>query len=182
MSKHVVFQPEDLKDDDVLSDTVLWSAHFKLTKDFQDSLPSSLLAMVNAEKNPIAYPLKYWEKEFKNLGFEIHYDYPYAKEYDFSFLGETALTVTIKANDVNTNHTQLILPKNLAKKILKEMDLDLFGKIHPEKFYSKLTTYLDISADEISECEDSIFEALLELEYLCEECVRYESFILWRVC
>jgi hypothetical protein len=62
------------------------------------------------------------------------------------------------------------------------MDLDLFGKIHPEKFYSKLTTYLDISANEISECEDSIFEALLELEYLCEECVRYESFILWRVC
>jgi hypothetical protein len=91
-----------------------------------------------------------------------------------------AVRITIKAKDINTNYNQIIIPKTLAKKLLDEMNLPLFGKMHPEKFHKKLIAYIDISQDEY-DMEEKIFEVLTELEDLCSECVSYESFIEWKV-
>jgi hypothetical protein len=90
------------------------------------------------------------------------------------------LRVTIKANDIATNYNQIIVNKSLAKKVLDELGLPLFGKMHPEKFYKKLVTFLDLSNVEFT-LENNVFDILLELEILCEECVKYESFVEWRV-
>jgi hypothetical protein len=52
--------------------------------------------------------------------------------------------------------------------------------MHPEKFYVKLISLLDLSNAEFT-LENNIFDVLLELEIICEECVKYENFIEWRV-
>ena len=89
------------------------------------------------------------------------------------------MTITINAQDINANHTKIIVSKSLAKVILGQMGMDSIGKMHPEKFYKKMTSILDLS-EEI-ENEAFVLQTLLELENLCEECVKYESFIEWKV-
>jgi len=180
MAKHVIFQPSDLPDNEEVSDNVLWSANFKLAEEFKDIVPEGIFKTVNNTKEPVTYPLKYWQKEFTSLNFKLEFDYPYNKEYAWYHQGDEALRVTIKANDIATNSNQIILPKNLAKKILDELSLPLFGKMHPEKFYVKLISLLDLSNAEFT-LENNIFDVLLELEIICEECVKYENFIEWRV-
>ena len=180
MAKHVIFQPSDLPDSDEINDNILWSANFKIAEEFKDTVPDSIFKSVNNAKDPVTYPLKYWEKEFNSLSFKLEFDYPYCKEYVWYYLDNEALRVTIKANDIATNYNQIIVNKNLAKKILQELDLPMFGKMHPEKFYTKLITFLDLSHVEFT-LENNIFDILLELEKLCEECIKYENFIEWRV-
>jgi hypothetical protein len=51
--------------------------------------------------------------------------------------------------------------------------------MHPEKFYNKMTSILDLTEEEM-ENEAFVLQTLLELENLCEECVKYESFIEWK--
>ena len=51
--------------------------------------------------------------------------------------------------------------------------------MHPEKFYKKLITVIDLS--EVILDEDVILSALLQLEEICESCVQYESNIEWRL-
>ena len=180
MAKHVIFQPSDLPDNEEVSDNVLWSASFKLAEEFKDIVPESIFKTVNNTKEPVTYPLKYWQKEFTSLNFKLEFDYPYNKEYAWYHQGDEALRVTIKANDIATNSNQIILPKNLAKKILDELSLPLFGKMHPEKFHKKLVQFIDLSQNDTALVEN-IFEALTELEDLCTECISYESFLEWKV-
>jgi hypothetical protein len=63
-------------------------------------------------------------------------------------------------NALATNYNQLILPKNIAKKILDELSLPMFGKMHPEKFYTKLVTFLDLSLVEFT-LENNIFDTII---------------------
>ena len=179
MAKHIVFQPVDLDSDDSIKDTVLWGASFQVHPEIEPTLPREMLALVN-NKNSINYPLAYWQSEFNKLGFELDIDFPYCKEFVWDYIMPDAVRITIKAKDLNTNYNQLIIPKLLAKKLLDEMNLPLFGKMHPEKFHKKLIAYIDISQDEY-DMEEKIFEVLTELEDLCSECVSYESFIEWKV-
>lgn len=178
MSKHVVFQPVDLGDDEV-KDTVLWSATFHIHPEIEPTLPQEMLALINS-KNTINYPLAYWQKEFTNLGFVLDMDFPYCKEYAWDYYMPDAVRITIKAKDLNTNFNQIIVPKTIARDILNEMKLPLFGKMHPEKFHKKLVQYIDLSQSDLN-LTDNIFEALTELEDLCAECISYESFIEWKV-
>lgn len=180
MAKHVIFQPSDLPDSDEISENILWSAKFKIAEEFKDTVPDSIFKSINNTKDPVSYPLKYWQKEFSSLKFKLEYDFPYSKEYVWYYLDNEALRVTIKANDIATNNNQIILPKHLGKKILDELSLPMFGRMHPEKFYKKLITFLDLSNVEFT-LENNVFDVLLELEILCEECVKYENFIEWRV-
>ena len=180
MAKHVIFQPSDLPDNEEVSDNVLWSAKFKIADEFKDIVPVGIFKTVNNSKDTVTYPLKYWQKEFTSLNFKLEFDFPYSKEYAWYHEDNEALRVTIKANDIATNYNQLILPKNIAKKILDELSLPMFGKMHPEKFYTKLVTFLDLSLVEFT-LENNIFDILLELEILCEECIKYENFVEWRV-
>jgi len=178
MSKHVVFQPVDLGDDEV-KDTVLWSATFHIHPDIEPTLPEEMLALIK-NKNSINYPLAYWQKEFTNLGFVLDMDFPYCKEYAWDYIMPDAVRITIQAKDLNTNFNQIIIPKIIARDILNEMKLPMFGKMHPEKFHKKLVQYIDLSQNN-SSLVDNIFEALTELEDLCTECISYESFIEWKV-
>jgi glutaredoxin 2 len=88
--------------------------------------------------------------------------------------------ITIQAKDLNTNFNQIIIPKNIARDILNEMKLPMFGKMHPEKFHKKLVQFIDLSQNDTALVEN-IFEALTELEDLCTECISYESFLEWKV-
>lgn len=178
MSKHVVFQPVDLGDDEV-KDTVLWSATFHIHPEIEPTLPEEVLALVK-NKNSINYPLAYWQKEFTNLGFVLDMDFPYCKEYAWDYIMPDAIRITIQAKDLNTTFNQIIIPKSIARDILSEMKLPMFGKMHPEKFHNKLVQYIDLSQDDTALVEN-IFEALTELEDLCTECISYESFIEWKV-
>ena len=178
MSKHVVFQPVDLGDDEV-KDTVLWAATFHIHPDIEPTLPEEMLALINS-KNTINYPLAYWQKEFSNLGFVLDLDFPFCKEYAWDYFMPDAVSITIHAKDLNTNFNQIIIPKTIARDILNEMKLPMFGKMHPEKFHKKLVQYIDLSQSN-SSLVDNIFEALTELEDLCTECISYESFIEWKV-
>ena len=180
MAKHVIFQPADLKEEETANDNVLWAATFKIADEYKDIVPTGIFKSINNTKDPVTYPLKYWQKEFENLKFQIDFDFPYCKEYIWFYNSEEALRVTIKANDIATNYNQIIINKSLAKKVLDELGLPLFGKMHPEKFYKKLVTFLDLSNVEFT-LENNVFDILLELEILCEECVKYESFVEWRV-
>jgi len=180
MAKHVIFQPSDLPDNEEVSDNVLWSAKFKIADEYKDVVPAGIFQTVNNSKDPVTYPLKYWQKEFTSLNFKLEFDFPYSKEFVWYHEDNEALRVTIKANDIATNYNQIILPKNLAKKILDELSLPMFGKMHPEKFYTKLVTFLDLSHVEFT-LENNVFDILLELEILCEECIKYENFVEWRV-
>lgn len=180
MAKHVIFQPTDLPKEDTVNENVLWSASFKIAEEYKDIVPDGIFKSINNTKDPITYPLKYWEKEFETLKFQKEYDFPYCKEYVWHYNTEEALRVTIKANDIATNSNQIIVNKSLAKKVLEELGLPMFGQMHPEKFYKKLVTFLDLSNVEFT-LENNIFDILLELEILCEECVKYESFVEWRV-
>ena len=54
-----------------------------------------------------------------------------------------------------TNYNQIIINKSLAKKVLDELGLPLFGKMHPEKFYKKLVTFLDLSNVEFKTSSES---------------------------
>jgi hypothetical protein len=78
------------------------------------------------------------------------------------------------------NFNQIIIPKNIARDILNEMKLPMFGKMHPEKFHKKLVQFIDLSQNDTALVEN-IFEALTELEDLCTECISYESFLEWKV-
>ena len=180
MSKHVVFKPVDLsKNDDQIKETILWAAKFNLHPKIESDLPPAIVDIVKKQSD-IRYPLAYWEKEFENLGFHKDFDFPYCKEFVWDFVVEDAVRITIKAADINTNFNQIIVPKNLAKQILDEMALPLFGKMHPEKFHTKLIGYIDLSQSNFA-LEDKIFDVLTELEDLCAECITYESYIEWKV-
>jgi len=180
MAKHVIFSPSDLPKEETIGDNILWSAKIKIADEFKSIVPSSILKTVDNNKEQICYPLKYWEKEFGNLNFKLVFDFPYCKEYVWHHQDDEALRVTIKANDIAADFNQIVINKALAKKILDELSLPLFGKMHPEKFYKKLVAFLDLSHVEFT-LENNVFDVLLELEYLCEECVKYENFIEWRV-
>ena len=105
----------------------------------------------------------------------------YAKTLNYwDYIMPDAVRITIQAKDLNTNFNQIIIPKNIAKDILNEMKLPMFGKMHPEKFHNKLVQYIDLSQDDTALVEN-IFEALTELEDLCTECISYESFLEWKV-
>jgi len=181
MSKHVVFQPADLDNsgDENLKDTILWAAQFHIHPKIQPELPKEMIALVKGEST-VRYPLAYWKKEFENLGFQLDMDFPYCKEFVWDYVVEDAVRITIKAADINTNFNQIIVPKNLAKQILDEMSLPLFGKMHPEKFHTKLIGYIDLSQSNFA-LEDKIFDVLTELEDLCAECITYESYVEWKV-
>ena len=179
MSKHVVFQPLDLSSNDEIRDTVLWSATFHVHPEIEPTLPKEMLALVK-NKMTVSYPLTYWQSEFAKLGFVLDMDFPYCKEYAWDFVMPDAVRITIKANDLNTNFNQIIIPKSIAKEILSEMNLPMFGKMHPEKFHNKLVEYVDLSQKDI-DLADKVFEALTELEDLCVECISYESFVEWKV-
>ena len=179
MAKHIVFQPVDLDSDDNVKDTVLWAASFQVHPEIEPTIPQEMLALVN-NKSSIAYPLAYWQSEFNKLGFELDIDFPYCKEFVWDYVMPDAVRITIKAKDLNTNYNQIIIPKQLAKKLLEEMNLPLFGKMHPEKFHKKLISYIDLSQNNYV-MDDNVFEILTELEDLCSECVSYESFIEWKV-
>jgi hypothetical protein len=114
MSKHVVFQPVDLGDDEV-KDTVLWSATFHIHPDIEPTLPEEMLALVK-NKNSINYPLAYWQKEFTNLGFVLDMDFPFCKEYAWDFILPDAVRITIQAKDLNTNFNQIKRFKFLTNK------------------------------------------------------------------
>lgn len=179
MAKHVVFQATDLDDSDDVKDTVLWNATFKIHPTIEPTLPEEMLALVK-NKSTIAYPLAYWKKELENLGFTCRFDYPYCKEFTWDFMMDEAIILTIKAKDLNTEHRSIIVPKHLAKQIMDEISLPLFGKMHPEKFHKRLVDYIDLSQTNES-LVDTIFEILFELELLCTECIAYESFVEWKV-
>ena len=179
MSKHVVFQPLDLNNNDEVKETVLWSATFHVHPEIEPTLPKEMLALVK-NKVTVSYPLSYWQTEFTKLGFVLDMDFPYCKEYAWDFVIPDAVRITIKANDLNTNYNQIIVPKPIAKEILDDLNLTLFGKMHPEKFHKKLVEYIDLSQSNMA-LVDNVFEALTELEDLCAECISYESFIEWKV-
>ena len=105
----------------------------------------------------------------------------YAKPMNYwDYIMPDAIRITIQAKDLNTTFNQIIIPKSIARDILSEMKLPMFGKMHPEKFHNKLVQYIDLSQDDTALVEN-IFEALTELEDLCTECISYESFIEWKV-
>jgi hypothetical protein len=179
MAKYIVFKPCDLSDDEEPSSSILWKAKFSIAEKFQELIPESIFTLIDQKDKAISYPIAYWESEFKKLKFKKIYDFPFAKEFIWELEDELALTITINAQDINANHTKIIVSKSLAKVILGQMGMDSIGKMHPEKFYKKMTSILDLS-EEI-ENEAFVLQTLLELENLCEECVKYESFIEWKV-
>jgi hypothetical protein len=179
MAKYIVFKPSDLNDDEVPSSSILWRAKFSIAEKFQELIPASIFELIDQKDKHISYPIAYWESEFKKLNFKKIYDFPFAKEFIWELEDELALTITINAQDINANHTKIIVSKSIAKVILGQMGMDSFGKLHPEKFYNKMTSILDLSEEEM-ENEAFVLQTLLELENLCEECVKYESFIEWK--
>jgi hypothetical protein len=179
MKKHVVFFASDINSEEEPNPNVLWAANFNLSEEYKFSLPTNLLQAVTQDYKTISYPLVWWQNEFQKLSFELDIDYAYAKEYTWHWQDVEALRVTIKANDINSCSNQIIIPRKIAKIILTEMKLGLSGSMHPEKFYGKLITVIDLS--EIILDEDVILSALLQLEEICESCVQYESNIEWRL-
>lgn len=179
MKKHVVFYASDINSEEKPNSNVLWAANFNLSEEYKFSLPTNLLQAVTQDYKTICYPLAWWKKEFEKLAFELDIDYPYAKEYTWSWQGTEALRVTVKANDINSCSNQVIIPRKIAKIILNEMELGLAGTMHPEKFYKKLIAVMDLS--EMILDADTTLSALLQLEEICESCVKYESNIEWRL-
>jgi hypothetical protein len=179
MKKHVVFFASDINSEEQPNPNVLWAANFHMSDEYKFTLPENLLQAVTKDYKTISYPLAWWKKEFEKLSFELDIDYPYAKEYIWSWAQIEALRVTIKAHDINSCSNQIIIPRKIAKIILSEMHLGLAGSMHPEKFYNKLIDVMDLS--EMILDADTVLDNLLQLEEICESCVKYESNIEWRL-
>lgn len=177
MTNYVLFQPHNFVYKEEPDETVLWQVNYHLRKNIID-LPQHIASLMSL-KFPQSYPLKYWESEFSKLNLSLLFDYPYAKEYGYFVDNNIVFTATITAQDLSGFCNEVLVDRKIAKKFLVEMKLKAKGSMHPEKFYNKLVTSLDLSLKSVKN-EDEYVESLCFLEELCEKCLQYESFVEWK--
>lgn len=79
MKRYILFTPQDFDYSDNPSDTVLWQVKLKVYENILD-LPDVSSSMLKTPEN-LALPLCKWQEDFENIGLELIYDYPFAKEY-----------------------------------------------------------------------------------------------------
>lgn len=177
MSKYIIFYPSDLDMKDEPKETVLWEVKYKL-HDSILGLPDILTNLLKQEMTK-TYPLSFWHNEFVNMNMQLIYDYIYAKEYAYFVDNIPVFTATVTALDLNRFNNEVVLKQKIAKKILKDMKLKYNGSMHPEKFHKKMYTLVDLSEEEFIS-EETMADAVINLEYLCEKCLQYESPIEWK--
>lgn len=178
MKRYILFTPHDFDYSDNPSDTVLWQVKLKVYENILD-LPDVLSLMLNTPED-FALPLCKWQEDFENIGLELIYDYPFAKEY--AVLDEEKnplLTATLSALDINKYNNELLVKLRTGSNVLKSMNLKERGSMHPEKFHNKMVEYVDLSDDSFIKTED-ISSFLFDLEELCERCLQYETNIEWK--
>jgi hypothetical protein len=177
MTNYVLFQPHNFVYKEEPDETVLWQVSYHLRSNIID-LPKHISSLMSL-KFPQSYPLKYWEGEFEKLNLSLLFDYPYAKEYGYFVDNNVVFTATITAQDLSGFCNEVLVDKKIAKRFLSEMKLKRTGHMHPEKFYNKLISSIDVCLEKEDE-EDEYVETLCFLEELCEKCLQYESFLEWK--
>lgn len=178
MKKFILFTPQDIDYSDDPPDTVLWQVKLKIVENILN-LPEDICSMLQSS-DTAAFPLKKWQEEFDNIGLQLIYDYPYAKEYAvLDDNDKPLLTATLTALDINKFNNELLVKLRTGTKILKSMNLNIRGSMHPEKFHNKMVEFVDLSDDSFIKTED-ISSFLFDLEELCERCLQYETNIEWK--
>lgn len=177
MTDYVLFQPHNFVYKEEPDETVLWRVSYHLRKNIID-LPEHISSLMSLNF-PQTYPIKYWEEEFKKLNLSLLFDYPYAKEYGYFVDNFVVFTATLTAQDLSSFHNEVLIDKKIARRFLRQMRLSRTGFMHPEKFYNRLITKVDLSLKK-EEDEEELVEALCFLEELCEKCMQYESFLEWK--
>ena len=178
MKRFILFTPQDVDYSDNPSDTVLWQVKLKVYKNLLD-LPEIICLLLKSPED-IALPLAKWQEDFENIGLELIYDYPFAKEY--AVLDEEnnpLFTATLSALDINKYNNELLIKLRTGSDILKSMNLKEKGSMHPEKFHNKMVEFVDLSDESYIKTED-ISNFLFDLEELCERCLQYETNIEWK--
>jgi hypothetical protein len=177
MKKYIVFYPKDVDHNDDPNDSVLWDVKYKVHQTIS-GLPEyihDLLETMCSEP----FPLNRWKKEFELLGLELIYDYPYMKEYAIMDDKVVLFTATLLALDINKYNNEIIVKNKTGQQLLKSLNLNEKGSMHPEKFHNMMVQFVDLSDDEYIKNED-ISDFLYNLETLCERCLQYESKIEWK--
>lgn len=185
MVKTILFTPSEYKIKDEPDKHTLWQVHYRLHDNLKfldkeiNPIPASVLEMMEKDIDE-SLPLQKWEEEFGKLGLEINREYPFAKEYVYRENAITFFSATIYAMDLNRYDNEIEMGYKVAELILKEMNYDFKGKAHPEKFYQKMISAIDLSDKHFTEkVEYSV--ALMLLEELCHRCLQYEKYIEWKI-
>ena len=178
MKKFILFTAKDLDYSDSPPDTVLWQIKLKIVENILD-LPQDVCKLLQNTEH-VAFPLKKWQEDLENIGLELIYDYPYAKEYAVLDDNENPLlTATLTALDINKFNNELLVKLRTGSEILKTMNLTTKGCMHPEKFHNKMVEFVDLSEESYVKSEE-ISSFLFDLEELCERCLQYETNIEWK--
>ncbi len=185
MSKTILFCPSEYKIRDEPDKFTLWQVHYKLHDSIKfvnketNSIPSNVLDLIDVDISE-SLPLNKWEEEFGKLGLEIYLDFPFAKEFVYRDNEEILFSATLYAMDLNRYDNEIEMGYKIAEKILSEMNYSSKGKAHPEKFYNKLVTTIDLSDKQfVEKVEYSV--ALMLLEELCHRCLQFEKDIEWKI-
>ena len=181
MAKYIHFFPQDQIDQDEPGKEILWKIDFSLKpedekdKDFKISVYDLSTGYLND-----SFPLTYLERSMDEMGMEKIYDYPYKKEYYFIDEYGLKIIATLTAMDINGMSSSVKITKKFAEILLTDMSLPLEGSKHPERFLRSLSSFVDFS-DKKYDMYERNFDNLLELENLCDKCLRYETNIQWKI-
>jgi hypothetical protein len=185
MSKAILFTPSEYKINNEPDKYTLWQVHYKLHDSIKfvnnetNTIPTDILKLIDVELAE-SLPLDKWEEEFGKLDLDIYLDFPFAKEYVFRDQENILFSATLYAMDLNRYDNEVEMAYKIAEKILTEMNYSSKGKAHPEKFYKKLVTTIDLSDKQFTEkVEYSV--ALMLLEELCHRCLQFEKDIEWKL-
>ena len=141
-------------------------------------IPENLSKFLKSEY-PFPMPLSYWGMFFKDFGFNVNLEQGEFKKF-FLYDDEDfeSLIITLTKYKPLTDYLRVEVDTFVAYDILKQMGLQLEGKMHPEKFEQKLNSTILITED-LFGTNQEVVEILLQLENLAISCLEEEYLIVW---
>ena len=141
-------------------------------------IPENLSKFLKSEY-PFPMPLSYWGMFFKDFGFNVNLEQGKFKKF-FLYDDEDfeSLIITLTKYKPLTDYLRVEVDTFVAYDILKQMGLQLEGKMHPEKFEQKLNSTILITED-LFGTNQEVVEILLQLENLAISCLEEEYLIVW---
>jgi hypothetical protein len=158
-------------------DNTTWQMTYKIMNVSAD-IPKNLSKFLKSEY-PFPMPLSYWGMFFKDFGFNVNLEHGEFKKF-FLYDDEDfeSLIITLTKYKPLTDYLKVEVDTFVAYDILKQMGLQLEGKMHPEKFEQKLNSTILITED-LFGTNQEVVEILLQLENLAISCLEEEYLIVW---
>jgi hypothetical protein len=143
-----------------------------------EGVPENLLKFIKTEY-PFPMPLSYWALHLQDFQKNIPDYYEDVIKLDFfDDYDNATLEITLSKYIPIVDSYIVDVDLFLASDILKQMNLPLEGKMHPEKFEIKLSSTILIT-ESLFGTNQKVVETLLRLEDLSAACLEEEYLIQW---